>query len=314
MRFVTYQSGAGQTGAGPDKVGRLIGDKVHEIRGAASLLSLLGDDGETLNRAGEAAAKDPAAVHALSAVKLRPPIPQPPSIRDFYAFEQHVKAGRKSRGLEMVKEWYEIPVFYFTNPSALAGDGDKIAIPPGCTWMDFEVEVAAVVGRACSNIKVSEARSHLVGYAIFNDWSARDLQRKEMLVGLGPAKGKDFCSSFGPCLVTADEIEAKRRDKAFDLAIAATVNGREFSRANFADIYWSFEEMLSFASRGTNVMAGDVLGSGTCGTGCISELSLTHGTEKFPWLKPGDKVSITIDGLGTLSNEIVAGPPLHPLR
>ena len=309
MRFVTFQDQSGREG-----VGRWIGDKVHAIRGVAALQDLLGDDGEKLMRAGEQAEKDPAAVLSAGTVKLRPPIARPPSIRDFYAFEQHVKAGRKSRGLEMVPEWYELPVFYFTNPNALSGDGDKIAVPPGCQRLDFEVEVAAVVGRRCSNLKVSECASHIVGFMILNDLSARDLQRKEMLVGLGPAKGKDFATSIGPCLVTADELAPKRKAKAFDLGITASVNGREYTRANFADIYWSFEEMLSFASRGTNVMAGDVLGSGTCGTGCISELSLTHGEDKYPWLKPGDKVEITVDGLGTLRNEVVAGLPLHPLR
>ena len=309
MRFVMFQDQSRREGCG-----RWIGDKIHELRDVASLQDLLGDDGEKLMRAGETAAKDPARVLATAHVKLRPPIARPPSIRDFYAFEQHVKAGRKSRGLEMLPEWYEIPVFYFTNPNALAGDGDKVAVPPGCGRLDFEVEIAAVVGRACTNLKVSEAGAHIVGYTILNDWSARDLQRKEMLVGLGPAKGKDFTTSLGPCLVTADELAPKRKAKAFDLAITASVNGREYTRANFAEIYWSFEEMLSFASRGTNVMAGDVLGSGTCGTGCISELSLTHGEDQYPWLKPGDAVEITVEGLGTLRNTITAGPPLHPLR
>jgi 2-keto-4-pentenoate hydratase/2-oxohepta-3-ene-1,7-dioic acid hydratase in catechol pathway len=309
MRWVAFRGSDGR-----DRIGRLIGDKVHEADGVGSLIALLGDDGEKLHRAGERAASAPAAVHDLGALELRPPIPQPPTIRDFYAFEQHVKAGRRSRGLDMIPEWYEIPVFYFTNPSALSTSGDAIAIPPGCQKMDFEVEVAAVIGQSCSNIPVGAAGRHIAGYMIMNDWSARDLQRKEMLVGLGPAKGKDFAMSIGPEFVTADEIEARRRAKGFDLAIRATVNGREYSAANFADIYWSFEEMLSFAARGTNVLAGDILGSGTCGTGCIAELSLTHGEDKFPWLKPGDAVEITVEGLGSLRNTIVAGPPLHPLR
>ena len=309
MRFVMFSDRSGR-----ERVGREIGGKIHALRAVASLQDLLGDDGERLMRAGEAAEKDPEAVLDVAETKLLPPIQRPPSIRDFYAFEQHVKAGRRSRGLDMVPEWYEIPVFYFTNPNALSGDGARIAVPPGCTWLDFEVEVAAVVGRPCSNIKVSAAGAHIVGYMIMNDWSARDLQRKEMLVGLGPAKGKDFAMSIGPCLVTADELGDRRKDKAFDLAITASVNGREYTRANFADIYWSFEEMLSFASRGTNVLAGDILGSGTCGTGCISELSLTHGSEKYPWLKAGDRVEIAVEMLGALRNEIVAGPPLHPLR
>ena len=274
MRFVTFVDKAGTCG-----VGRLIGDNVHALRDVASLQSLLGDDGEHLARAGEEAERDPDRILAIEAVSLRPPVPQPPTIRDFYAFEQHVKAGRRSRGLEMVPEWYEIPVFYFTNPSSLSGHGDAVAIPPGCAKMDFEVEIAAVVGRRCSNVTVGEAGSYIVGYTIMNDWSARDLQRKEMLVGLGPAKGKDFATSMGPCLVTADELAPRRKDKAFDLGITATVNGRTYTRATFADIYWSFEEMLSFASRGTNLLPGDILGSGTCGTGCISELSLTHGED-----------------------------------
>lgn len=309
MRFVTMREDSGEF-----SVGVVIGDNVHVMRGVPSLVSLLGDDGEKLHRAGEAAEQDPAQVLPLASAKLAPVITQPPTIRDFYAFEQHVEAGRKSRGLEMIAEWYDIPVFYFTNPSSLSGHGDQIAVPPGCQKLDFEVEIAAVIGRHASNVTVADARRYIVGYTIFNDWSARDLQRKEMLVGLGPAKGKDFASSIGPMLVTADEIESKRKAKAFDLAITASVNGRQYSSDNFSNIYWSFEEMLSFASRGTKVLPGDVLGSGTCGTGCIAELSLTHGEDKFPWLKPGDQVEITVEGLGTLGNSIISGPPLHPLR
>ncbi len=309
MRFVTIRDDKGH-----DQVARWIGDKLHIMRSVPSLLSLLGDDGERLMRAGEAAERDPAAVIPATAAHLKAPIPQPPTIRDFYAFEQHVVAGRKSRGLEMIKEWYELPVFYFTNPSSLAGHGDAVAVPPGCQKLDFELEVAAVVGLRGENLKVSEARRHIVGYMLMNDWSARDLQRKEMLVGLGPAKGKDFRSSFGPALVTADELEPLRKGQAFDITLTATVNGREYSRDTLSNLYWSFEEMLSFASRGTVVNPGDVLGSGTCGTGCISELSLTHGEDKYPWLKPGDQVEFNAGILGALANTIVAGPPLHPLR
>jgi 2-keto-4-pentenoate hydratase/2-oxohepta-3-ene-1,7-dioic acid hydratase in catechol pathway len=309
MRFVTIRNDKG-----PDRVARWIGDTLHVMRDVPSLLSLLGDDGEHLMRAGEAAKSDPAEVIIATTAHLKAPIPQPPTIRDFYAFEQHVVAGRKSRGLEMVKEWYELPVFYFTNPSSLAGHGDAVAVPPGCQKLDFELEVAAVVGLRGENLKVSEARRHIVGYMLMNDWSARDLQRKEMLVGLGPAKGKDFRSSFGPALVTADELEPLRDGQAFDITLSASVNGREYSRDTLANLYWSFEEMLSFASRGTVVNPGDILGSGTCGTGCISELSLTYGEDKYPWLKPGDQVAFKADVLGTLANTIVAGPPLHPLR
>lgn len=309
MRFVTVSDASGR-----DRVGRVIGDKIHLLPGALALIDLLGDDGERLARAGEQATADPAGIVDFDTARLRPPIPEPPSIRDFYAFEQHVKAGRRSRGLDMVPEWYEFPVFYFTNPGTLAGPGEAVAVPPGCTKLDFELEIAAVVGRRCSDVTVAQARSHIVGYTILNDWSARDLQRKEMLVGLGPAKGKDFRTSLGPMLVTADELEPLRKGQAFDLTLTATVNGREWSRDNLANIHWSFEEMLAYAARGSVVRPGDILGSGTCGTGCIGELSLTHGEDKYPWLKPGDTVSLAAGPLGTLTNAIVAGPPLVPLR
>ncbi len=152
------------------------------------------------------------------------------------------------------------------------------------------------------------------GYTIMNDWSARDVQRREMRLNLGPAKGKDFATSIGPWLVTPDELAPFRKDRAFDLAMTARINGREYSRASWADIYWSFGEMLAYASRGSRIEAGDVFGSGTCGTGCILELSLRHGSDAYPWLAPGDEVELSIEHLGTLRNRITAGSPLQPLR
>ena len=236
-------------------------------------------------------------------VRLPPPT-QPPSIRDFYAFEQHVATARRARGLEMVPEWYEVPVFYFSNPHSVIGPDDTVAAPPGSAQLDYELEVAAVVGTDGHDLDPGDAEAHIAGFTIMNDWSARDLQRQEMAVGLGPAKGKDFATSLGPEMVTPDELADRRAGKAYDLVMTARVNGREYSRGNLADLYWSFGEMLAHASRGTRLVAGDVIGSGTCGTGCILELSLVHGSDEYPWLAPGDVVELEVERLGILRNVI----------
>lgn len=297
-----------------ERVGLVVGESVHALAPGRPLVSLLGDDGEALERAGELARSQPAEVLALESLTLLPPIPRPPSFRDFYAFEQHARAGRRSRGQDLPNEWYEIPVFYFSNPAALAGDGAPIRMAPGTEMMDFEVEVAAVIGAGGSDISPEDAGRCIVGYMVLNDWSARDLQRKEMAVGLGPAKGKDFASTMGPCLVTADELEPYRKGAAFDLEMTAAVNGAEYTRGNLADIYWSFEEMVAFASRGTRLQPGDIIGSGTCATGCIVELSQTFGPERFPWLRPGDRVEVAVQHLGRISNVIHEGSAPHALR
>ncbi|MFN2450940.1 MAG: fumarylacetoacetate hydrolase family protein [Candidatus Dormibacteria bacterium] len=297
-----------------DRIGLVVDDQVYGLPPGTTLLSLLGDDGERLAEAGDRAGGDPVEVVALEQVQLRAPIPVPPTVRDFYAFEQHVRTARQRRGLEMDPDWYELPVFYFSNPYAICGPEADVALPPGCHEFDFELEVAAVVGRAGTDLDPEEAEAHIAGYTILNDWSARDLQRREMKLSMGPVKGKDSATSLGPMLVTPEELEPLRGGAAYDLAMTASVNGREYSRASWADIHWSMGQMLAYASRGTRVEPGDVIGSGTCGTGCILELSLVHGSEAYPWLQPGDEVELSVDGLGTLRNRIVAGVPVKPLR
>jgi 2-keto-4-pentenoate hydratase/2-oxohepta-3-ene-1,7-dioic acid hydratase in catechol pathway len=309
MRWATFTDDQGR-----ERVGLVAGETVRALEPGRRLLDLLGDDGEGLAQAGERAGREPAGVYDLSAVRLLPPIPVPPSVRDFYAFEQHVRTARQKRGLEMEPDWYELPVFYFTNPAAILGPGDDVAVPPGSKQLDFELEVAAVVGLGGSDLEPETAGRHIAGFTVMNDWSARDLQRREMKLSLGPAKGKDFATSLGPLLVTPDELEPYRKDAAYDLAMTATVNGVEYSRASLADIYWSFGEMLAYASRGTRLVPGDVIGSGTCGTGCILELSLVHGEEAYPWLKPGDEVALEVEHLGRLPSRVVKGRPLRPLR
>jgi 2-keto-4-pentenoate hydratase/2-oxohepta-3-ene-1,7-dioic acid hydratase in catechol pathway len=289
----------------PDRVGLVVQDKVHALAAGIELVNLLGDGGERMQQAEEWARARPAETRPLAELQLRPPLARPPSIRDFYAFEQHVRTARQGRGMEMDPDWYELPVFYFTNPAAVVATGDEVHVPPGSAALDFELEVAAVVGREGSDLSLQEAEAHIAGYLVMNDWSARDLQAREMKQGLGPAKGKDFATTLGPALVTPDELEPMRKGKAYDLPMVARVNGREYSRGNLADIHWSFGEMLSYASRGTRVLPGDVIGSGTCGTGCILELSITHGADAYPWLEPGDEVELEVAGLGTVANRVV---------
>lgn len=310
MRWVTYRHRDERA----DRVGLIVGGNVLALRAGESLIAQLGDDGERLMRAGERAQRDPAEVVALDDVDLRAPIPHPPSVRDFYAFEQHVRTARQRRGLDMDPDWYELPVFYFSNPHCIVGPDDDVPVAPGSHEMDFELEVAAVVGMAGSDVDSATAERHIAGFTVMNDWSARDVQRREMKLSMGPVKGKDFATSLGPMFVTPDELQSTRAGRAYDLTMTAAVNGVEYSRANLADIYWSFEEMLAYASRGTRIVPGDVIGSGTCGTGCILELSLVHGSERYPWLQPGDVVEVSVERLGRMRNRVVSGSPLRPLR
>lgn len=247
---------------------------------------------------------DPQRLIPLEQVRIGPPLPRPTSFRDFYAFEAHVRTCREKRGLAMVPEWYQFPVFYFSNPAVMVGTDESIIHPKATRELDYELEMACVIGKGGVNIPLEEADSHIAGFCILNDWSARDLQREEVKVGLGPAKGKDFATSLGPYLVTADELADVRlpSDKGdrYDLAMVARVNGQELSRGNFRDIQFTFAEMIVRASADCPLYPGDVIGSGTVGTGCILEL----GAEQHGWLKPGDLVELEIERLGVLRNRI----------
>src|SRR5579875_404700 len=247
---------------------------------------------------------------SLAQVHLLAPV-QPPTVRDFSVFEQHIEGVRMLGGQRRVPEvWYESPFCYFSNPHAVNGPGAQIAVPPGCRELDFELEVACVIGRAGSNLAPEEASAHIAGYTIFNDWSARDLQLAEMRLGLGICKGKDFANTLGPWIVTPDELEPHRIGDRYDLQMRAQVNGRELGSDTLANMAWSFEELVSYASRGTWVRPGDVLGSGTCGSGCLLELWRRHGREYHRPLEAGDTVSLTVQGIGTLTNQVTAGPEL----
>jgi len=251
--------------------GRVEGDRVIRLD-APTLAAVIGG--------GEAPDLDEL---ALEDVRLLAPIPEPPSVRDFYAFEQHVANARARRGGEVPPEWYEIPVFYFSNPAAIVGPDADVAYPDGTEELDYELEVAAVIG----------AGGAIAGFTVMNDWSARDLQRQETRVGLGPAKGKDFATSLGPVLVTVDEFDGTAA------AMTARVNGEERSRGELADLHFSWDEIVARAALNTTLRPGDVLGSGTVGSGCILE----HGDGR--WLRRGDVVELEVDGLGVLRNRVV---------
>lgn len=249
--------------------GRIEGDRVIQLA-AQTLVSFF-------TGGGQAREHDE---FPLDEVRLLAPVQNPPSVRDFYAFEQHVKNARAVTGRgEVVPEWYEIPAFYFSNPAAIYGPDDEIPYPEGTSKLDYELEVAAVIG----------AGGAIAGFTVMNDWSARDLQRQEMAIGLGPAKGKDFATSLGPVIVTPDGIGD---------AMVARVNGEERSRGRIGDMHWSWEQIVEHAARNTELRPGDVIGSGTVGTGCILE----HGDER--WLQPGDEVELEIEGIGILRNRV----------
>lgn len=232
--------------------------------------------------------------------KLLAPLPNPRSFRDFYAFEEHVKSARARRDLEMIPEWYDFPVFYFSNHQALYGTDTTIPYPRDTEELDYELEIAAVIGKKGKNISADRADQYIAGYSVLNDWSARDIQRKEMKVGLGPAKGKDFATSLGPYLVSADELEDSKDGDNYNLRMSATISGENYSQGNWNTLYYSFGQMIERASRDCTLYPGDIIGSGTVGTGCILEL----GPEKFGWLQPGSTVNLEIEKLGQLTNKI----------
>ncbi len=253
----------------------------------------------------------------VSNYEILAPVPHPTSCRDGYAFRQHVEAARKNRGVEMIPEFDQYPIFYFTNHQAVEGPGPVYCMPDHFEQLDFELEIAIVIGKKGRNIKASEADAYIAGFTIMNDMSARKLQMEEMLLNLGPAKGKDFSTVIGPWLVTPDELAQKvAPTKAghvglnYNLAMKCYVNDILVSSGNVKDMDWTFAEIIERCSYGVTLYPGDVIGSGTVGTGCFLELNGTgkrlDPNFKPQWLQNGDKVTMTIDELGILENQIIA--------
>ncbi|MEU4292778.1 fumarylacetoacetate hydrolase family protein [Kribbella sp. NPDC026596] len=303
---------------GTERVGVVDGDLVHAFAAGLTMRGVV-EQGLPAARSLSDAALTAAGL-PLADVRLRAPL-QPASVRDFVAFEEHVEGVRRSvDGANGVPEaWYDGPTFYFTNPHTVIGPGDEVCFPSTSVARDFELEVAVVVGAAGSSLSVDEARDHVFGYTVLNDWSARDLQRREMQVGLGPAKGKDFASTLGPWIVTADELESFRDEDGFlALRCSAEVNGTEVGRDLLSHMGWTFEAMIAYASRDSLVAPCDVLGSGTVGNGgCLAELWGRRGTQDPPPLKAGDVVTLTVEGIGSVSNTVadaVSAPSVPDVR
>lgn len=326
MKLVTYRQGS------ESRSGLLVGAQLDTIVDLSRALGSLGSsvDGRTVLGLVEAGASGLAAgtevlrAHAAgklpathdgpmtvpaSAVTLLAPIPRPPSMRDGYAFRQHVETARRNRGLEMIPEFDEFPVFYFTNHQAVVGPGPLSVMPRHLEKLDFELEAAIVVGTQARDVTAAKADEIIFGMLIMNDFSARVLQMDEMKLSLGPAKGKDFATGLGPWLVTMDELAtvATKTDKGthFDLGMRAFVNGVQVSTGNVKDMTWTFAQILERASYGVTLFPGDVIGSGTCGTGCFLELNGSKIT-KDQWLRVGDVVALEIDQLGRLENTIAS--------
>ena len=274
MKLVTFLAAAG-----PARVGELRADSTIAELEARSMI-------EWLTGAGRGA-RGPE--HALADVRLLAPVPEPPSVRDFYAFEGHVARGFELRGSKIPPAWFEAPAFYFSNPAAIFGPGEPIARPEGCEQLDFELEIAAVLGGS----------GQIAGFTLMNDWSARDIQRREMTVGLGPAKAKDFATSLGPWLVTPDELPFD--GEWLHLRASVLVNGRAVTHAEAEPMHFSWRELAAQAGRGTRLRPGDVLGSGTLTGGCLLEIGTIDGR----WIEPGDEVTLSAAELGELRSPVV---------
>lgn len=303
-----------RTSAGPTLAVQLDEETIADLPPGLELAALLATDG-LIHDAGDQARRT-GKRRPLAGAQLMAPL-DPPTFRDFSTFPEHLAGSVKlldpTAGLP--PEFYEIPTFYFSNPYAIAGPHDDVPVPPGCELFDYELEVAAVVGRAGRDLTVGEAEDHIAGYVVLNDFSARDVQFHEMRMRLGPAKGKDTATTLGSVFVTADELQPHRSGSSFDLEMQVRVNGELLGSDRLNNMAWSFPALAAYASRGTVIRPGDLLGSGTCQGGCLAELWGRHGWGHHPPLQPGDVVTTTVDGLGGTRNRIVAGTqsqPIHP--
>ena len=324
MKFVSYNKN------GSDRVGLLINNKIYDLEKCsaeihnqlpAAMAEFLKGEDEFMNVASELQREieDGTEFDSLDAdaVKLLAPVPHPTSCRDGYAFRQHVATARRNRGVDMIPEFDQFPIFYLTNHNAVFGEGDIVLEKDHFEKLDFELEAAIVIGKKGKNISAKDANEYIAGYMVMNDLSARRLQMEEMKLNLGPAKGKDFATTIGPWLVTPDELEDFKIEtdsgNKYNLKMKAYHNGNHISEGNMKDMNWTFAEIIERASYGVELMPGDVIGSGTVGTGCYLELNGTWAIEakekkeEFTpiWIQPGDTMELEIEGLGRLKNTMV---------
>lgn len=304
MKFVTVKTNNGEI-----KVGLLTQTGIVDLAKASNgqlpgdMLSFIDNHAANTELINELDLANVQPNYALTDVTLLAPLPNPRSFRDYVAFEQHMLNAGKTFGHPVAPVWYEMPIFYFTNHQAISGTGQAIARPPHCQKLDYELEMACIIGKQGANIKADEADDYIFGYTIFNDWSARDIQRVEMGMPLGPHKGKDFANTIGPCIVTKDEMNQYRTDTdRFDVRMTAKINGQLICDGNFKTIHYTFGQMIERASEnGVTLYPGDILGSGTVGWGSLIE---TNFAAHRP-LEPGDEVEMEIAGIGILKNNVV---------
>jgi 2-keto-4-pentenoate hydratase/2-oxohepta-3-ene-1,7-dioic acid hydratase in catechol pathway len=304
VRWATYRS------AGEVRTGVLVEEELFAVEPGRDLLSLLPGGEQGLAEAARTARQRSLRVDHLGEVQLMAPVPRPPAVRDGLCFLDHMRncLGAMGRGPELPARWHEIPAFYFTNPAAVIGPYDDVPVSPGSVCFDLEAEVGVVIGPDGGDLPPERALEHVAGYTLFCDWSARDLQALEGVLGIGQAKGKDGATTLGPFLVTPEEVDPAAID------LRASVNGRELTTGSTAQMDWSFAELIAYTSRGTRLRPGDVIGSGTVPRGCLLEHVDTPTLEEFPgWLSPGDLVEVHSPQLGSLRQSVVAGAPVHRL-
>jgi 2-keto-4-pentenoate hydratase/2-oxohepta-3-ene-1,7-dioic acid hydratase in catechol pathway len=298
---------------GTEAAGLVLDDEIHGLGPGSRVIDLLGDAGQEMDAAAARARRDPFEVLELDGIDLAPPV-RPPQLRDFAAFLDHARNVSKAFAGEIASAWDEIPAFYFSNSTAVVGPYDSVAITPRCEWFDFELEVAAIVGRPGTDLHPDAAADHIAGFTIFCDWSARDVQQHEMKLMLGPSKSKDSANTLGPMLVTPDELEPFRHGNSYRLTMRGYVNDELVSQGDLAQMDWSWGEILAYASRGTTLLPGEAVGSGTVPTGCLLEQFALDGPERFRgWLQPGDVVRLDVEQLGSTRQEVLPARPVHRL-
>ncbi|MBB4683152.1 fumarylacetoacetate hydrolase family protein [Amycolatopsis jiangsuensis] len=309
MRIVRHRTDQGPRLAVLDDEDVLI-----DLPAGLDLPTLLADDGR-LAATAHTARRTASRGVPLNEAELMTPL-DPPTVRDFSTFPEHTAgiARNLDPNAGVPEEFWQIPAFYFSNPYATIGPHDDVPVPPGCERFDFELEVAAVVGRAGGDLTVEQAAEHIAGFVVFNDFSARDIQFHEMRLRLGPAKGKDTATSLGTVFVTADELRHRASGTSYDLTMRVLVNDEEIGTDRLDNMAWSFPSLAAYASRGTEIRPGDLLGSGTCRNGCLAELWGRHGPGFHPSLQPGDVVTTEVELLGGTRNRIVTGAAPHPIR
>lgn len=317
MKLVTFFNEARES-----RIGWLVGDQVVDMQLAHSglptdMLDFIDQHEKYFGLIGELGEVKPH--YSLAEVTLRAPLPNPRSFRDYIGFEMHMQNASRSFGHKIGQVWYQMPIFYFTNHQAVLGPEDEVRRPEKETKLDIELEMACIIGKRGSDIKAEEARPYIFGYTVFNDWTARAIQKVEMEVPLGPHKGKDFANAIGPCIVTADELEPYREPfnadvfqdpirvpdvqmDRFNLAMKGRINGTTVCEGNYNTVYYTFEQMIERASEnGVNLMPGDILGSGTVGWGSLIENKFSVHRP----LEPGDIVELEIEGIGILRNKVI---------